>query len=443
MLRLDVSNDILVNGNVYFNITIWLFWLCYLPTLFQFSPTFHRAMESPTSSRLNSLMKKSYSLPAVARNPAAATAKLVKLRLREGTRTANTTRSGSDRFMAAYGHGAKKVPRPPVSLPALVSPRRQSEFGEFTPTDLTLTYLGVLERCEDYSRREIIKQDHKSHAHFQQWIDNLNDFNEAFGDCALEHNDDEHARRKKILSEERASFKDLKRKKALSEVACRKRERFIIPCAILEAGTTTSIDPRCCDNMLIELLWRGDIELNVALVFEGDPYVLSDSANPLKGRHESLAARCVGQSELGSGLVVGGAYQRFCLSLAGLARNIERVAVCVMGSVPLTSLNEGWMVIHSLDSQFNIDGRMPQHAAPIPIANEYSCTMCVLRRTGPSWRVLTVCGELLEGHHAMQLGFSRTAAFVEKEWMFMEASGRLLLTTSESQIRDSLECNIK
>lgn len=392
-------------------------------------------------------MRQSYTLPSIARDPAGETARLVKLRLRDRDdgRVASTTRSLADQIKVAYGHAPKaRPPRSPVSLPALVSPRNEGgDEASFAPTDLTLTYLGVLERCEDYSRRELIKQDERSHGSFQQWIDDLNSFNEAFVVCAGEVNEDEQSRRKKLLSDERSSFKELRRKKAQSEISCRKRERFVIPCSVMEVGTTTSIDPRCCDNMLVELLWRGPIELSVALIFEGDPYAVADKRTPLKGRHESLAARIVGQSEEGSGSVVGGAFQRFCLSLAGLSRHIERVSICVTSSSLLSSLNEGWIVLHSLDSQFNIEGRMAQHAAAIPSAACHSTTMCILRRTGPSWRVLALCGAPCETKHASQLGFSRTAAFAEKEWLFMEESERLLVVQSEAEVRQAiLQCTV-
>jgi hypothetical protein len=195
--------------------------------------------------------------------------------------------------------------------------------------ELTRTYLKVLQRSEDYSRRTLQKDRDRSMKNAERPWRRLNEhvLHVLSQFDNVKHT--ETAARKKLNDEESRARESLHSSEAHSRTDAKRHEDIRPTCPLINDGQSVHLDPKHANAMTVELRWRGgsDIDLHFFLFDESDRLISVGSRSDIvRGMDSTVGIRqvsAVNATPLGT----GGSRTCFQVHLVNLTAKCHRVAL--------------------------------------------------------------------------------------------------------------------
>lgn len=222
-------------------------------------------------------------------------------------------------------------------------------------TELTSTYLRVLQRSEDYSRRSLERHrtealDFMSVPYRRLLTDSTKAFEER--DTFVKT---EAAERQAVEQDERRTVAGVHKQCEVAYQAAKRHEEIQPLCPAITPGQRTHIDPGMLNGLIAELRWRGAIDFTaVAYVYDDRGQLMSygSPTDIVKGPDSKVAIRYFASSFAGGVSVksFGGARVTFQMILPNLPSRAKQVVFCAFATPigsPLTELSRCWLSLLS------------------------------------------------------------------------------------------------
>lgn len=221
-------------------------------------------------------------------------------------------------------------------------------------TELTLTYVTILQKSEDFNRRAVKKDESKKRDRLKALMDEfqriipvlLGEFYGLLNAEAAERGVNER--------EWLDGFTKLSAAEASGFAMARRREGSRPQCHILQQGKRSLLTETAVDRCFVELSWRGGVDLNLIAVAVDDRnglfgFATNGEGLRIKGRLMIVRPMSDYDGNCGSG--IGGSRMTFQVSLSSCPINVSRIAFCVAPrgfSENLSDLKQCWLTVSEL-----------------------------------------------------------------------------------------------
>lgn len=292
------------------------------------------------------------------------------------------------------------------------------------PSELTLTYLKVLQKSEDYNRRVLIRNELQAVTSIARLWAAFTAAVNAFLGKLEELAKLERERRDGITrDEDNARGALLKFRDQGYRVA--KRNEDIRPlCPVLGNGNSVLLEPEIANSLLLEFRWRGGVDLlSSIMVFDDSDrlMVLGSRTEVAKGPHGNVCIKWFGDPNGGRDLGIGGSRDTFHLVLANLPSKARRVVIaCFNGTypgAPLAALSRLWLTLRVPPAGEVLSMKTPStrelYACGYPAGGPASCLVVasLVRKTHDTWQFACNNEPFMQMTTAVKLA-SHLSAFV-------------------------------
>jgi hypothetical protein len=408
---------------------------------------------------------KQLSLPAIAKNPMARVAAAGVISPAQKAKTSwSPYLLPGDGLHKELWHVTASEEEANASVQEQLSPRSHRDADEGKPNELTRTYLNVLQHSENYNRRGVIQSRARTMASVKGPWDKLNAFVagilQRYEQVGLDHQDGADD-----IDEQQARLLTHIVKLSDASLATARRHEDVRPtCPLIATGQTVHLDPACVDGMLMEIRWRGGIDIAIfALVFDdqGKHIGTASQTELIKGPESTFAVRHFGRDCDEAVLGTGSSRDSFQLCLANLPKKAHRVVFAALrGQHPgeyFHGLQRCWLTMY----QQHGDATKQQYACRIADGGPFAAMAmaCVVKRSQRQWlfQALNDTFAQVASTHRLgswlslgladpqaslnaQLEFSRTRLCLQYEMLIEDASRRALVI-EEADLR--AECQLK
>lgn len=160
---------------------------------------------------------------------------------------------------------------PPVAAPAAEACAMDSEACSVTPNELTLTYMRVLAHSEDFARRAVLRSESRAADQLTKQCNRLREVVHSVLGQFRAIVEEEQSRRDVVVDDEQRSRGRVEALSTRNAEAAKRHEDVRPTCLVLGKHQSVHIDPFHCEGLVVEVRWRGGVELSIhALVFDDE-----------------------------------------------------------------------------------------------------------------------------------------------------------------------------
>jgi hypothetical protein len=285
-----------------------------------------------------------------------------------------------------------------------------SDPPTFRVNELTLTYLKVLQRSEDYNRRSIMQDRSRGlKAAEKPW----KKYNEFVAEIIAKFRDvyaQEKALRLRQADDEEKQRQHMHRLADQSHATAKRHEDIRPSCPLIANGQQVHLDPQHAYGLTVELRWRGgcDVDLHFFTYDEADrPITVGSKTDIIRGTEGSIGIRQIAASDAFT-LGTGGSRSCFQLNLANLQARTARIVVVALAAgrqQQLKSLSRSWLTLYDTGKNPSKLGQ-ELYASGCLEGGTFSgiVTCSFTRRTGNVWIYKCINESLMSGIPPGKLG---------------------------------------
>lgn len=251
-----------------------------------------------------------------------------------------STKNATSASATDEAHGMSRSQEPPATV------------ADVVPNELTLTYLKVLQRSEDYNRRAV---DHDRTRFMNATSKPWRQLNDHVADILQQFqmiNDTETDDREEVVDEEQHARSSLVRACVASHAAAKRHEDVRPTCPIIASGQRVHLDPSAAQGIVAEVRWRGGADpMFTAIVLDENSKAIgvASPTDIVKGPESTIAIRQFGALSGAVALGAGGSRDCFQICLNNLHKRAHRVVIallCRRGADTLNGLQRCWLTLH-------------------------------------------------------------------------------------------------
>ncbi|CUG16299.1 Hypothetical protein, putative [Bodo saltans] len=317
------------------------------------------------------------------------------------------------------------------TLPPLRTPKL-SPSNELT--ELTMTYVGILQRSEDFNRRAMQRDETARRTKMEKVMSELNIFVPLLLTQRRTVIQQEALLRNQSVSEYFDSLGKLEAQERVGLQMARRREGSKPLCHVVPQGKGLMISESGLERSFVELSWRGGVDLQfiaVVLDVRGLVVGVATSGEGVRTKGRLLLLRPLLDYDGNCGNGSGGSHMTFQANLSSCAVNIDKIVFCICprgGSESLVNLKQAWVTISDM-----YDGRQRQLftvACPSFTMNGFLMATS-LRRRGDAWQFFNEARSVA-GHRRHQtvatlvseVATQEPNIFISREEEYNRATGR-------------------
>lgn len=267
------------------------------------------------------------------------------------------------RICESRPHGLVQPFAPYGKFASLSPPRQRSSREPRPPTtpsttsELTLTYIGIVRRSEDFNRRAIMKDELRLRS---SYVELLNAFQHMIPVLQGEMRSffaQEHNARCAVQRESDDAFSKLAASGEQSFTSARRKEGSRPNCYGLPLFKGAFLSESACERAFVELSWRGGVDLTLAAVVVAHSGVVLGVATDgegVRGKGRVLLVRPLNDYDGNCGNGVGGSRITFQLNLNCCPVTVSSIifVVCPRGnSQTLSGLRQCWLTVSDLSRE--------------------------------------------------------------------------------------------
>jgi hypothetical protein len=327
------------------------------------------------------------------------------------------------------------------TLPPLRTPRlpHSNELSE-----LTLTYVGILQRSEDFNRRAILRDESTRRAKMERI---MNEFNILVPQLLGQRRSviqQEAMLRNLNVEEYYDALGKLEAQERIGLQMAHRREGSKPQCHIVPQGKGLMISESGLERSFVELSWRGGVDLQfiaVVLDVRGLLVGVATSGEGVRTKGRLLLLRPLLDYDGNCGNGSGGSHMTFQANLSSCAVNIDKIVFCICprgSSESLRNLKQAWVTISDM-----YESRQRQlFTVACPSVRVSGFLMVAsLRRRGDAWQFYNE-SRSVAGHRrhqtvatlVSQVATQEPIIFISRE----EEYNRALVITKECDERERL-----
>lgn len=231
----------------------------------------------------------------------------------------------------------------------LIHGHRKSRPGELT--ELTLTYVGILQRSEDFNRRAMMRDELSRRSRMQVLMDQFNCLVPLLLGLRNAVFQQETTIRNQLILECTETSARLEVLEKTGRQLARRREGSKPQCHILARGKGSMITESARERSYVEFCWRGGVDLGmIAVVLDdrGGVVGVATSGEGVRTKGRLLLLRPLLDYDGNCGNGSGGSRMTFQLNLSSCPVNVAKIVFCVCprgASESLRNLRQSWVTI--------------------------------------------------------------------------------------------------